>query len=142
MTGLESLPPELLFLAFAILAAERLWKAHTERRDKTSAAQAQAAKEKDGADRSWQDEMRDDFTRQLNTAILKSDADCAAKMELIRSGMQSEIDGLKNRQAELLLSLTDAGRWEHRYWRARERAIAAGVPASEMDELWKPGAEL
>lgn len=131
MSGLEKLPPWMLLVVFILTASERLWKAHTERRERKAESRTKQTKH----ERSWEKDLRISFTHELHEAHEQWQAECDVKMSLLTTRFESELAILRTRQSELLAQLADSSLWEPRYWRAREKAIAAGVDPQILDRL-------
>ena len=122
---LSKLPPELLFVAVLVLAAERSWKAY-------QTHQGEDSKDR----RTWEERLREDFKKEIDAAVAKSEVHCEDKIESIRYGMQKEIDALKDQLIRALAELSDAKSWEQRAWQMRELALVAGVDRGKIDSGW------
>lgn len=119
------LPPGLLFAVIVLYALERMYKAW-------QTHSATGSKDR----RTWEERLREDFQKQIDTAVEKSEVHCEDKIEGIRYGMQKEIDALKDQLERALAELSSAKSWEQRAWQMRELALTAGTERSEIDKAW------
>ena len=122
---LSSLPPELLFIVVIVFVIERSWKAWQDH---------QSGDSKDR--RTWEERLRDDFKKEIDEAVQKSEVHCSQTIETIKNSMEREIDALKEQLVRALAELSNAKAWEQRAWQMKVIALTAGVDQAIIDSAW------